>query len=164
MSVPEAIDLIYLPELMNPKPQIWADLGCGSGLFTRALIQILPSESRILAIDRAPQKINLGSAVSFLQADFEYPLFHLPLVDGILMANSLHFILDKLSLIKHLAGFAPKFIIVEYETSFPNPWVPFPISFKDLKILFERAGFRNISKVNEQTSVYGGKMYAAHIS
>ncbi len=38
----------------STNPARWADLGCGSGLFTLALASLLPAASTVYAIDRYP--------------------------------------------------------------------------------------------------------------
>jgi ubiquinone/menaquinone biosynthesis C-methylase UbiE len=86
-------------------------------------------------------------------------------LDGILMANALHYVKDKNVVIKKLAKHlkpAGQFIIVEYDTEQSNQWVPYPISFSRLQETFSAEGYNDIKKIGERRSVYrGGKMYAA---
>lgn len=152
------------------KAQCWADLGCGSGVFTEALAGCLAEGSRIVGVDNRdlalPAEFGNGVAVNFLKADFERDVLDLPLLDGVLMANALHFVRGKDGLIKKLEKLfvaAPRFIIVEYETAHANQWVPFPIRFVDLKGLFGRHGYRNTKQIATRRSVYGGEMYLAII-
>ncbi|MNK11795.1 hypothetical protein D3C87_298430 [compost metagenome] len=57
-----------------------------------------------------------------------------------------------------------KFVIVEYDTTIASHWVPYPISFTDLKGLFEKSGYSKIIKLGEQQSIFGkGNLYAATI-
>jgi len=132
------IDKGVTPARVN---QVWADLGCGSGLFTSALSTLLPAGSTVHAIDK---------------------LFDL---DGILMANSLHYVNDKASLFDTLkSSMKPsgKFIIVEYERSTSNQWVPFPIRFEKLQVLALSLGFKKVTKLAETSSAYSqGGMYSA---
>jgi len=116
----------------------WADLGCGNGTFTKALAELLPAGSRITAVDRENQNWKIP-AVDFLQADFETDNLHLTTLNGILIANAIHYVADKTSLIKKLEKMfkeTPKFLIIEYDTDKPNPWVPYPVSFKKCKYCF----------------------------
>lgn len=46
-------------KLNDSQSQIWADLGCGDGVFTKLLAEILPSKSEIIAIDQ-PSTIGLN--------------------------------------------------------------------------------------------------------
>ena len=104
---------------------IWADMGSGRGAFTCALAEILKPDSEIYSIEK--NKIALRQqeklfyelhpllTVHFIQEDFTEPIT-LPALDGILMANSLHFIRDKTSLLKQFRGYLKtggRFILVE---------------------------------------------------
>lgn len=157
-------------KLAHPESQRWADLGCGNGIFTELLAGIIPAHSKIFAVDRMSQRLNtvMGNAVSvaFQKTDFEKDELNLNSLDGILMANALHFIHDKESLIRKLGSyFAEKkqFLIVEYETESANQWVPFPINFKQLKELFYTLGYQSVEQLNTRRSNYGGEMYMAFV-
>lgn len=145
----------------------WADLGCGNGTFTKALADLLPTGSHITAVDRENQNFN-RSAVDFIRANFEKEDLHLTGLDGILIANAIHYVADKTSLIKKLETMfkeTPKFVIIEYDTDNPNPWVPYPLSFKKLQILFQGLGYGRIDKISERPSAYhSGRMYCALIT
>ncbi len=88
-------------------------------------------------------------------------------LDGILMANSFHYVKDKSRLIERLQSFLKSdgmFLIVEYDTGKANRWVPYPLSFENLTLLFENNGFSLIEKVGERSSIFGPqKMYASVI-
>ena len=144
--------------------QYWADLGCGNGTFTRALVELLPADSHVTAVDRQKQDLRTAGA-DFIRADFEKDQLELSDLDGILIANALHYVAYKDALVRkleHLFADTPRFIIIEYDTDRSNPWVPYPLSFKNLKSLFGGMGYRNIEKVNERRSTYGsGRMYCA---
>jgi ubiquinone/menaquinone biosynthesis C-methylase UbiE len=151
-------------------PTIWADLGTGSGLFTEALARLLPAGSTIHGIDTAPslrQQTTLnGVHLIPLQADFIKDTLPLPKLDGILMANSLHYVKDKPTLLKKLQSYlhpASPFLIVEYDTDTPvKTWVPYPLSYLSLTELFSVAGYPRIQKLGQRPSAYGrSNMYAA---
>lgn len=171
MTLDDAITLIESADL-NDAPQQWADLGCGSGLFTEALARLLPKGSKVTGVDKTHQslKANAGNGVSleFYQADFQQDRLPFPALDGILMANALHFAADKQTLIDKLAAClkpAGEFLIVEYDTDSPNPWVPYPISYEKLVVLFRHCGFSEFRKTGERQSIYGGrKMYSCLIT
>ena len=148
----------------------WADLGCGSGVFTEVLANVLPAKSNIVAIDSKTQYLPhaMGNAVSvrFQKNNFETDDLNLPALDGIMMANALHYISSKESLILKLERCFqdnPLFVMVEYEKSQPNAWVPFPIPYANMKALFQQLGYKTIKKLGEQKSVYGEMMYACLI-
>jgi ubiquinone/menaquinone biosynthesis C-methylase UbiE len=170
MQLSEAITLIKDGFQSQQHKASWADLGCGAGLFTQALACLLPPESVIYAIDKS--KISLSklshpakSVIRPMQMDFEKESGQPSSLDGILMANSLHYVRDKTKFVQtwqaHLKPDAT-FVIVEYDTEKANPWVPFPVSFSLLKILFEAAGYTQILKIGSMPSQYrNGNLYAA---
>jgi ubiquinone/menaquinone biosynthesis C-methylase UbiE len=161
MKQADAIALLQ-GAIISDQPQRWADLGCGSGMFTFALQSLLSPGSRITAIDKQTQKL----PVDFIKADFEnddLPLFGL---NGVLMANSIHYVSDKTRLIKKLENYfkaEPTFLIVEYDTTHSGPWVPFPISYQSLEHLFTNLRYTSIIKLNETRSRFGGHLYSALI-
>lgn len=148
----------------------WADLGCGSGLFTYALAHLLPRGSTIYALDKSrtaltghpnPQEVIIHRQ----QTDFVKDAIALPRLDGILMANALHYAADKQPLLAKLGRSLKEngvFLAVEYDTEKANPWVPYPIKFDALRELFHANGYTAVTKLGERPSIYGaGKMYAA---
>ncbi|MGZ3852262.1 MAG: class I SAM-dependent methyltransferase, partial [Flavisolibacter sp.] len=100
MGIKEAIDLIRFTQRDNPR-QIWADLGCGEGVFTKALASLLPGGSSIHAIDldkRVIRKIPAeyeGVSIEKSVMDFTSDTIAFQQMDGIMMANSLHYVKDK---------------------------------------------------------------------
>lgn len=146
--------------------QCWADLGCGSGTFTKALAALLPPGSQITAVDREDQRFELPE-VEFIRADIERDELHLSGLDGILIANALHYVSDKVALIRKLEplfGGSFRLVIIEYDTDRPNTWVPYPITFEKLRVLFEQLGYRRVVKLEERPSVYrSGRMYCTLI-
>jgi precorrin-6B methylase 2 len=83
---------------------VWADLGAGSGAFTLALAELVGPEAVIYALDRergalrqlagAMQARFPNVTLHTVAADFTQPLA-LPPLDGVVMANSLHFVRRK---------------------------------------------------------------------
>ncbi len=107
---------------------LWADFGSGTGAFTLALAELLPDTGEIYSVDRdssalkqqmkAVQTQFPRTKVHFLTADFAHPLA-LPVLDGILMANSLHFHQDKSPILQLIRGYlkpSGRLILVEYNT------------------------------------------------
>lgn len=170
MRITDAIQLIAPAFGKRASPQTWADLGCGNGLFTEALAHHLPADSKIVAIDRNEKQLNQimanKVAVQFWQGDFENDFPGLSGLDGILMANSFHFIANKKGLIKSLeSSFAdkPLLLLVEYDTDIASSWVPYPVSFTALERLFKQLGYRFVQPLNKMPSAFGGDIYAALI-
>src|SRR5215212_4141255 len=83
---------------------VWADLGAGTGNFSWALAALIGPQATIYAIDRDAKAIRQlhqriaqnhpGATIIPQQADFAHTLA-LPPLDGVLMANALHFIRDQ---------------------------------------------------------------------
>lgn len=174
MQLDNAISLLEHP-LQDPKTaQQWLELGSGNGTFTRALAHILPPGSNILAVDKdanavqnIPDKIQ-DCSISKLVSDMEILQINPQSIQGILMANALHYIIDQEKFIEKAAGWLKPggcFLIVEYDSDDANRWVPYPLSFERLKALFSRAGFSSITKLREQPSIYQrAGIYAALIT
>src|SRR4051794_16794510 len=77
---------------------VWADLGAGTGNFTRGLAELVGKNATIFAIDRNAQAVKQLSAeqprpgtwakILPREGDFTLPL-ELPSLDGIMLANAL---------------------------------------------------------------------------
>lgn len=174
MELPDAIELIKNQHISRQNNASWADLGCGSGLFTFALAHLLKAKSTIYAVDKNPVNFDAllqpsSIHIQSMQLDFVADALPLQDLDGILMANSLHYVRDKPALISKLANCLKpdgNFLIVEYDTDTPvRHWVPYPVSLCSLKQLFANAGYAAVQQLGERPSVFGrAKMYAALIS
>jgi trans-aconitate methyltransferase len=180
------------PAASAPAPLRWADLGCGSGLFTEALARFLPSGSSIYGVDFRPTLYSASvNGVSLIPVSSDFVNIPLPLddLDGILMANSFHYVKDKPALLQRLkthlrasnpaaaaasepaahdttaatSAAAGSLLIVEYDTDSPvSTWVPWPVSYASLQPLLAAAGWPHIEKLGERPSAYGrSNMYAA---
>jgi hypothetical protein len=61
-------------------------------------------------------------------------------LDGILIANALHYVQEKKSYLLRLTKMikkSGKLIVVEYDTNQSNTWIPYPLSFDALVALAE---------------------------
>jgi ubiquinone/menaquinone biosynthesis C-methylase UbiE len=153
---------------------VWADLGAGTGNFTLALAELLGAAGVIYAVDRDARALATlrnrlahsppAAAVHPVQADVTR-LPALPRLDGVLMANLLHFLADPVELLRRLrAGLQPggRIVIVEYAQTTPLPWVPYPVPWARLAALADEAGFAPARQVGSRRSARGGReMYAA---
>jgi ubiquinone/menaquinone biosynthesis C-methylase UbiE len=167
MKITEATALIRTPLIEWARSQSWCDLGSGRGIFTVALAQLLAPGSTIHAVDldrRALARIpgqHGGVEIRKIVGDLQSFSLRLPQVDGILMANSLHFIQEQQALLRRLLSVADRFLIVEYERSRPNRWGPYPVGFERLRKLFSEAGVERVERLATRPSLFGGTMYSA---
>jgi SAM-dependent methyltransferase len=162
MELSVAIDLIK-HGVSQRLPQVWADLGAGSGLFTMALASLLQPPSKIFAIDNDQRaladlpSLYSGNKLEKVTADFTGAVLDHHFLDGILMANSLHFVKDKTNFLAHIGERLKSggtLLIVEYDMDEPNQWVPFPVSHQTLQNLLSSCGFRGIRKLHDHPSRY----------
>lgn len=172
MELEQAIRLLTYIGISSSNKTAWADLGSGRGLFTRALASLLAPGSTITAVDTDAASLGSiqstdGVVVKKVRADFVQDTLALGELDGILMANSLHYVQDKNTFIKKMErclGKGGQFLIVEYDMDKPNPWVPYPVSFETLKELFSAAGYAAIHRIADMPSIYNrSKIYSAVI-
>lgn len=149
---------------------MWIDVGAGTGTFTRALRSLLGPERRIYAVDNDPAAIEalreIGDDVVPVLADFSRPFplsppVALPL-DGMLLANALHFVPDAGPVLQRLVKrFAPaRVVIVEYDRRAASRWVPFPIASARWPDLASAAGLANARVTARRKSRYAGELYA----
>src|SRR5215510_15481508 len=137
----DATDMLAGSGIEDLGPTIWADLGCGDGTFTVALAEVLAANSVIHAMDldgsalrRIPSAHN-HVRITRYRGDFTKPPWPFADLDGILMANSLHYVENQAAFIRACESqMKPRgrFLIVEYDTSEANLWVPYPISLTRL--------------------------------
>ena len=125
MKITEATALIRTPLIEWVRPQSWCDLGSGSGTFTMALAQLLAPGSTIYAIDLDPRALKgipgqrNGVEIRKIVTDLQSSSLRLPSGDGVLMANTLHFIEEQQVFLRSLLSVADCFLIVEYERTKP---------------------------------------------
>jgi ubiquinone/menaquinone biosynthesis C-methylase UbiE len=152
---------------------VWADLGSGGGAFTLALADLLGPTARIYSVDRDRRALREQEAAmrasfpavtaTYLEADFTRPL-ELPPLDGVVMANSLHFQRDKDSVLQRMHGYlrpGGTLLLVEYNADHGNPWVPYPLSYPTWETLARRNGFRETRLLTAQPSRFLREIYSA---
>jgi ubiquinone/menaquinone biosynthesis C-methylase UbiE len=153
---------------------VWADLGAGTGNFTWALAELLGPSATIYAIDRDARAVEAqrgrlktdppAATVLPRQGDVLRPL-ELPPLDGVLLANLLHFVRDQVGLLRQLRSVVRpggSLLVVEYEQRFPIPWVPYPLPVARLAAVVTEAGFTQAVQVGERRSPSSGRvLYAA---
>jgi ubiquinone/menaquinone biosynthesis C-methylase UbiE len=123
----------------------WADFGSGDGAFTLALRELVGADAEIFSVDKDAGRLDAQrrnfrvqfpqSNIHFIRGDFSRPLDLTPL-DGIVMANALHYFRDKESVLRHVRAYLKangRFVLVEYNVDSGNPWVPHPLSFETFR-------------------------------
>jgi ubiquinone/menaquinone biosynthesis C-methylase UbiE len=151
----------------------WADLGAGSGAFTLALADLLGPAGTIHAVDRDARALaELGEAarrrfpdvaLQLVVGDFTRPLA-LPPLDGVVMANSLHFVRDPAPVLALVRGYlrpGGRLVLVEYEADRGNHWVPFPFSYTTWERRASGAGFTGTRRLASVPSRFLGSIYSA---
>jgi ubiquinone/menaquinone biosynthesis C-methylase UbiE len=170
MDLPTAIN--FIRPAIPGETGTWADIGAGTGIFTQAMDHLLGSGSTIYAADKNPHMLYSlqlqHSTLVVEELDFNRP-YTLPQLDGILMANTLHYAQEPLPVLQKLLGFLKPdghFVLIEYQTKRPiSPWVPYPVP---LGKFTELAALTNLTIPQELAripSAYGHDwIYLAHTS
>jgi ubiquinone/menaquinone biosynthesis C-methylase UbiE len=167
-------DHVRLLEKGIPAPGgVWADFGSGAGAFTLALAELLGPAGQIHSIDAdagalARQRRSMAQTfpetnLVTYEADFSRPL-NLPQLDGLVVANALHFFADKEPLIRALAGYlrpGGRFLVVEYDTDRGNHWVPYPFSYDSWLAIAGRCGLEGTGLLAQAPSSFLGRFYSA---
>jgi ubiquinone/menaquinone biosynthesis C-methylase UbiE len=151
----------------------WADLGSGAGAFTLALADLLGPSAQIYSVDRNKGVLRDQERamhdrfptvpVEYIAADFTRKL-DLPQLDGIVMANSLHFVHEKNAPLELIRGYlrpSGRLILVEYNADRGNMWVPYPLSYRTWEILARQNGFVETRLLFTRPSRFLREMYSA---
>ena len=152
---------------------VWADLGAGGGAFTLALAELIGPTGEIYAVDKDGGA--LRRLANAMPAQFPAVTLHcrvgdftqaldLPALDGIVMANSLHFVRQKSDVLRLIQRYLKpdgRLIIVEYNTDHGNIWVPHPLSYPTWQSLAGRSGFAHTELLATHPSTFLGEFYAA---
>lgn len=153
----------------------WLELGAGTGAFTLAVLDLLGDRADVMALDRDTRSVRKledaagrrfpAAALRSVVGDFTEPLpFEPASFDGVLMANSLHFVRDKKPVLRAaIDTLKPggRFVIVEYGSDRGNQWVPWPIGYAKWAELANRLGLRDTRRIGEVPSRFLGSIYAA---
>jgi ubiquinone/menaquinone biosynthesis C-methylase UbiE len=152
---------------------VWADFGSGQGPFTLALAELLGPSGEIYSVDknigglrrqeRAMANRFPGLTVHYKEGDLTRPL-DMPVLDGLVIANALHFFKRKEDVIELLKSYLRpngRFIVVEYNTDRGNHWVPHPFSYKRWNETAGRIGFAHTELLATVPSSFLGEIYSA---
>ena len=153
----------------------WADIGSGGGAFTLALADLLGPGARIVSVDRDPRALQEQARAMARRfplvgleqrvADFREPLA-LPTLDGIVMANALHFVPpdEQPQVVRGLAahlGAGGRWIVVEYDADQGNRWVPYPFGPARWSRITAEAGLVATREIGRVPSRWLGAIYSA---
>ena len=165
MDTPDAVAL--LAGAVPRQAGTWADLGAGTGTFTRALVELLGPNARIYAVDRDARAVatlsrwarkaapNVIPVVADITGAFDLPGLPAPQLDGVLLANALHFVGDGEAVLRRLAKWVRpggRVVVIEYDQPAATRWVPYPIPPARLAAPVVTA---------TRPSAFGGTLYVA---
>jgi ubiquinone/menaquinone biosynthesis C-methylase UbiE len=163
----------FIERSVQPGESVWADFGSGDGAFTLALRQLGGPIIELYSVDQSEARLNRQREafvrefdllrLHLVHADFQESL-ELPPLDGILMANALHFVRDSLLFLGKVRGYlkpSGKLLIVEYDIEVGNPFVPYPVSYRGLIGIMQAAGFTKPELLAKVPSRYWTQIYSA---
>ncbi len=163
-----------LPPCIDQAGGVWADLGCGEGIFTAVLYEQIGPFSEIYAVDKNQRALNTlkhnfhktypEAYIHLVHGNFTEPL-SLPPLDGFVIANALHFVksdqkahvLGNLSTKLKTNG---KIVVIEYNTNLGNFAVPFPFNEDQFLKLAMQLNLRRPQIVAKAPSTFLMEMYA----
>ena len=172
------IDHVNLLKPANlPAGGVWADFGAGGGAFTLALRELVGSTADIYALDKDRARLDdlerdyrarFGDTnnLHIIPGDFTRPL-ELPMLDGAVMANSLHYSKDKEKTLRHVRSFLKPdglLLLIEYNADSGNPWVPYPLTFETWRGVALRAGFNEPRLLAKRPSSFLREFYSAAVN
>ena len=152
---------------------VWADFGAGTGAFTLALADLLGPTAEIVAIDRDATRLRANeqamqarfpeTKARYVEADFNQAL-DLPTLDGIVIANALHFTQNQahvVELLRSYLGPAGRLLVVEYNIEHSNFAVPYPVPYPRWQTLARGAGFAHTEVLARRPSRFLREIYSA---
>jgi ubiquinone/menaquinone biosynthesis C-methylase UbiE len=152
---------------------VWADLGSGTGAFTLALADLIGPEGSIYSVDKSAGALREQeremrahfpeTTLRYIVADFTRR-FDLPPLDGVVMANSLHYVKQKDAMVQLVRSYLKpggRFVLVEYNVDRGNMWVPYPLSYATWESLARMNGFSSTQLLATVPSRFLGSMYSA---
>ncbi len=152
---------------------VWADFGAGTGAFTLALADLLGPTAEIVAIDRDASRLRANeqamrarfpeTKARYVAADFNQAL-DLPTLDGIVIANALHFMQNQAHVVELLRGYLGpegRLLVVEYNIERSNFAVPHPVPYPRWQALARGAGFAHTELLAQRPSRFLREIYSA---
>jgi ubiquinone/menaquinone biosynthesis C-methylase UbiE len=158
----------FIAPVVEPDDLVWADIGAGTGLFTTAICEIVDNV-RVYAVDKSPHALwsleaRAGTTIHVVEGDFAGSM-EIPQVGAILLANALHYAPDPVAVLSNVSEYLQpggKLVLIEYETSRANRWVPYPIVFESFVGMCDRVSLQEPELVASRPTMYGHEhMYLA---
>jgi ubiquinone/menaquinone biosynthesis C-methylase UbiE len=158
---------------------MWGDFGAGRGTFTEALAAILGPAGTVLAVDRDIEAVRAlehlrdhGAATLAAVIAAQGDVLDLAAIeelrgrtlDGALFANALHFVRQPERVLEQVARHVRpdgRIVVIEYDRTSSNPWVPFPLGAERLRAVSHAAGLAPAEVVARLPSRYHREMYCA---
>lgn len=155
---------------------VWVDMGAGDGTFTRALVELLGPAGRIYAVDRNARAIasvrrwaareapNVIALDGDFAESFELRDVTMGTLDGMLFANSLHYLSKPAPILARLSTWlrrGGRVVFVEYDRRGANRWVPYPIPRAALPVLAAASGLSTPVFTASRPSSFSGELYVA---
>ena len=152
---------------------VWADFGAGRGAFTLALADLIGPTGDIHAIDQDRNALqanarNMCARFPDLRVEYEVGDYTrslpLPPLDGIVMANTLHFQRDQPTVVRHCRRYlrpGGRLLLVEYNLNRAHGAVPHPVAYPRWCRLADDAGFGHTALLATRPSRFLREMYAA---
>ncbi len=152
---------------------VWADFGSGTGAFTLALAELIGPSGVLHSIERDEYAVRQQQRafharfperrVHYHVADFTHPI-DLPPLNGLVIANGLHFYHDPLPIMRTLLAYLKpdgRFIVIEYNATQGNSAVPYPLAFDQWEQLAATAGLTHTRLLATRPSRFLKEIYSA---
>jgi SAM-dependent methyltransferase len=154
---------------------IWAEFGSGRGVFTIALAELIGPGGTIYSLDKDEDALRQQARgfrerfpdhspkIHYIKEDYRNAV-NLPALDGVVMANTLHFIKEKIPVLHLILGYLHPggcLILVEYNSDARNTWVPYPLSYTSWQSIAGQAGFERTRQLDKVPSRFMGEIYSA---
>jgi ubiquinone/menaquinone biosynthesis C-methylase UbiE len=152
---------------------VWADFGAGRGAFTLALADLVGDTAEVYALDQDAGALETNARsmrtrfpdcrVQYEVGDYTQPQ-SLPVLDGIVMANTLHFQADPVEVVRLCRGYlraGGRLLLVEYNLNQSHRAVPYPVTYLRWQSIARDAGFEQTTLLATRPSRFLREIYAA---